>query len=192
MSWFVNVLPFVERNPGRQAWLPLAGQTFDPAVAWEAPPNASAATIRINAFLCPSSRAHDPHATPGLTSYVGLAGVDPDAARLPKTSPRAGFFGYDRTITAADLQAGISFTTMAAETDRDLGPWVAGGPSTDRGLDPEESVFLGVGRPFGGLHPGGANVLWVDGSVRFVADSVPPEEFRRLATLAGRDPNAAP
>jgi hypothetical protein len=44
---------------------------------------------------------------------------------------------------------------------------------------------VGPGRPFGGLHPGAANV-WVDGSVRFVTDSIPPERFRLLATLGDR------
>jgi hypothetical protein len=121
-----------------------------------------------------------------VTSYVGLAGIDPDAAALPKTSPRAGFFGYERTLSRDDVQAGISFTLMAAETDRDLGPWTAGGRPTVRGLDPEETDYIGIGRPFGGLHAGGAWTLWVDGSARFVRDGVPAEEFRRPATLADR------
>ncbi len=186
MSWFVSVLPFVARNPASRAWLPLVGQTFDPALAWDLPPNASAARIRLGAFLCPSRRHRDPPALPGVTTYVGLAGVDPDAVLLPKTNPRAGFFGYDRVLSRDDVRAGISYTTMAAETDRDLGPWVAGGPPTVRGLAPAETTYLGPGRPFGGLHAGGANVLWADAHVDFVIDSVPPSTFRLLSTLADR------
>jgi prepilin-type processing-associated H-X9-DG protein len=186
MSWFVSVLPFVERKQSARAWLPLVGQVFDPAVAWDRPPNESAAHLRLAAFLCPAALHRNPPAPDGVTTYVGLAGVDPDAALLPKTSPRAGFFGYDRVISRDDVRAGASYTTMAAETDRALGPWVAGGPPTDRGLDPEETAYVGTGRPFGGLHSGGANVLWVDASVRFAPDSIPPERFRLLATLADR------
>jgi prepilin-type processing-associated H-X9-DG protein len=34
-------------------------------------------------------------------------------------------------------------------------------------------------------HPGGVNVLFCDGSVRFVADGVDPEGWRALATRSG-------
>jgi hypothetical protein len=187
VSWYVSVLPFVGPNPPGRAWLPLVGQVFDPAVPWDRPPNESAAHRRVVAFLCPSSLRRDPPPPAGVTTYVGLAGIDPDAARLPKTSPRAGFFGYDRTISREDVGVGISFTTMVAETERDLGPWVAGGPPTVRGLDPEETTYVGPGRPFGGLHPGGGFTLRVDGSARFVPDSIPPDQFQDMATLAGRN-----
>lgn len=36
-------------------------------------------------------------------------------------------------------------------------------------------------------HPGGANDLWVDGSVRFIADSVDQKVFQALATRAGKE-----
>jgi len=49
---------------------------------------------------------------------------------------------------------------------------------------PEEVSLIGPGRPFGGLHRGGLNVLWVDGSVRFVSETIPPRLFRIQATLA--------
>ena len=136
-------------------------------------------------YLCPSLARPDPLRQPGLTTYVGLAGIDPDAARLPRQDRRAGVFGYDRVITRQDVTAGISFTMMVAETTRDLGPWVAGGPATVRGLAPDETRYVGTGRPFGGLHPDGANVLWVDASVRFVKDTVAPEVFWSQATLTG-------
>jgi prepilin-type processing-associated H-X9-DG protein len=119
-----------------------------------------------------------------VTTNVGLAGLDPDAVLLPRSSPRAGFFGYDRTISLADVRRGSSQTIMVAETDRDLGPWVAGGPPTVRGVDPKETHYLGVGRPFGGLHGRLSNILWVDGSVRPVLDDLPPTVFRMHATLA--------
>lgn len=179
MSWYVSVLPYVERNAAASAWVPL----LEPEIAWDAPPNNAAIHARLAVFLCPSTRYMGPREPAGVTSYIGLAGVDPDAVGLPKTSPRAGFFGYDRTISLDDVRRGSSQAMMVAESDRDLGPWVAGGPSTVRGLDPKETQYLGVGRPYGGLHPGIANTLRVDGSVHPLPDNISPIVFRLHATL---------
>ena len=46
----------------------------------------------------------------------------------------------------------------------------------------DESYF-GPGRPFGGLHRGGANVLHVDGSVLFLNDTIHQDVFRSLILL---------
>ncbi len=193
LSWMAAVLPYLaegqaagKQSPAQKKWQELGGQ-FDRKRAWDEPPNAAAAGVNVPAYLCPALGQPDPLRQVGLTTYAGLAGVGPDAARRPKDDRRAGVFGYDRVITRQDVTAGISFTMMVAETTRDLGPWVAGGPATVRGLAPDETQYVGVGRPFGGLHAGGANVLWVDTSVRFVKDSVAPEVFRAQATLAGAE-----
>jgi prepilin-type processing-associated H-X9-DG protein len=192
LSWFVSVLPYLDRKqPGSNAWEPLLGQ-FDPSRPWDVPPNAAAVRTRVLSFLCPAGPLLDPGSTPGLTSYVGLAGVDPDAAALPRSDPRAGFFGYDRTLAQTDVTAGISQTMMVAETGQANGPWVAGGPPTVRGVDPGETAYVGPGRPFGGLHPGGANVLRVDGSVEFVGDDVAPQRFRDAARIARPEEGAGP
>jgi len=54
-----------------------------------------------------------------------------------------------------------------------------------RGLDPANQPYLGKGRQFGGSHPGGAMVLFVDGSVHFIRDSIDPRAFEALSTIAG-------
>jgi prepilin-type processing-associated H-X9-DG protein len=43
--------------------------------------------------------------------------------------------------------------------------------------------YIGPGRPFGGLHQGGANVLHADGSVLFLNNSIRPDVFRSLILL---------
>jgi prepilin-type processing-associated H-X9-DG protein len=158
---------------------------------WKDPANSAILNTPLPVFRCPGDTNFEPHHRPGLTNYVGIAGIGPEAATLPKTNPRAGIFGYQRTVTGKDLHAGTSYTMLAAETAHDLGPWLAGGPSTVRSVPPTGNP-PGPGFPFGGLHRGGLYVLWADGSVRWVADSVPPEDFRAQATLAGKAENRPP
>jgi prepilin-type processing-associated H-X9-DG protein len=65
-----------------------------------------------------------------------------------------------------------------------------------RALDPDDKPYLGVGRPLGGTHFSenhvvkrghsiGCNALMVDGSVRFLSDSISPEVLEALVTIAG-------
>lgn len=123
--------------------------------------------------------------TPAEIHYVGIAGVGRDSPALPKEHPRAGVFGYDRQTRLEDIKDGAAATMMVAETALAVGPWIAGGPATVRGLDPDRKPYLGMGKQFGGRHNGGAMVLFADGSVRFVLDSIAPSAFEAVSTIAG-------
>jgi prepilin-type processing-associated H-X9-DG protein len=57
-----------------------------------------------------------------------------------------------------------------------------------RGLDPRRQPYIGDGRQFGGRHWGGANVVFADGSVRFVHEGIDPHVFEALSTIAGGEP----
>lgn len=185
LSWMVSLLPFLARPEGdtEGPWQALV-KKIDHNKGWDAPDNAAARTTNVPLFLCPAQRVFDPRTEPGRTTYVGVAGIDPDAARLPKEAPRAGFFGYDRHINLSEVTAGTSYTMMVVETGLDNGLWCAGGPPTVRGLSPDDQAPIGLGRPFGGFHPGGLNVLWADRSVHWVAENVDPALFRSWAVLS--------
>jgi prepilin-type processing-associated H-X9-DG protein len=183
LSWLAALGPFLPaETPVARERRKLFG-TIAEEKAWDAPANASVRQANVTAYLCPSY-FRDYRPAPGLTSYVGVAGIDPDATALPKSSGRAGLFGYDRVIARSDISAGISSTMAVVETTRDNGSWLAGGAATVRGLDPEESRYIGFGRPFGGLHPRGLNVLWADASVRFLKETIAAADFRAAAVLA--------
>ncbi|MFL5244032.1 MAG: DUF1559 domain-containing protein [Gemmataceae bacterium] len=189
MSWLVAILPYMN-PPGRaqphgervHAALKLY-EELDKTKAWDDAANLEAEKQYKGPYLCPS-RPEAEETGPRLTNYVGIAGLGVEAARLPPKDPRAGFFGYDRIVKAEDITRGTSATMMAAETAIDNGPWMAGGSSTVRGVNPEDRPFIGWKRPFGGLHPGGLNVLFVDGSVRFIQESVEPEVWLNQARIA--------
>jgi prepilin-type processing-associated H-X9-DG protein len=143
-------------------------------------------------FLCPNNPGRSTPDRPGLTHYVGISGLGPEAASLPLGYPRAGLthvragvFGHDRKLTCKEIADGTATTLLLAETAVDNGPWTAGGRPTVRGLDPSGLPFLGEGGQFGGTHRGGAMVAFADGSVRFLRSSVAPSTFEALATIAG-------
>jgi prepilin-type processing-associated H-X9-DG protein len=84
----------------------------------------------------------------------------------------------------SEITDGPANTMMVAETT-DRGPWTAGGRSTLRGLDPTIQTYIGKGRQFGGNHRRGVRVLFADGSVRFLSETIEPRVFEALATVAG-------
>ncbi len=183
LSWQAVVLPFLAENtPAGKKWAKLAGEiAFQDA--WDVPANAEPRRTTVSTFLCPAFAQGFSTGQLGLTCYVGVAGVGLDAASLPLSNPQAGFFGYNRTLKEANISASLSSTMMVVETTCDNGPWIAGGPPTVRGLDPNCNQYTGYLQPFGGLHLHGLNVLWADGSVRFVDDGKPADDFRALAQI---------
>lgn len=189
LSWEAAILPYLaEGTPAGKKWVELSGE-IEFKEAWDAPANAAPRRKNVAPFLCPAFVRGLSQGQHGLTAYVGVAGVGPDAAELSLTDPRAGFFGYDRRPTRADISAGISNTMMVVETARENGPWLAGGAATTRGLDPNCEDYIGRGRPFGGLHREGLNALWADGSVQRVNENVAPMAFRASARIARENDN---
>jgi prepilin-type processing-associated H-X9-DG protein len=193
LSWVAILLPYIgERDSVTNKRYKALADKLDLSRGWASPRNAELLNTALSVCLCRSHPEFEPRPVPGVTHFVGLSGIGPNAAELPTSSPRAGIFGYDRRVRRQDLTAGLSCTMMIVETTYHNGPWLAAGEPTVRELAPDETHYIGRGRPFGGLHSGGLNVLWADGSVRWVSDRVPPEDFRTFATLAGKPEGPGP
>lgn len=137
---------------------------------------------------CPADRNHRDARLPRPTNYVGIAGLSVDAATLPVDDPRAGFFGYDRVTRVQDIKDGLAETMVVAETEKITGSWTAGGIATIHGLDPAAQPYIGRGHQFGGLHRSGVFVLFADGSVRLLADTIDPKIFEAYSTIASDNP----
>jgi hypothetical protein len=182
LSWEAALVPYLSESAAtKKRWDKLEQEiAFDRA--WDDPTNAGLRQ-NVTPFLCPTF-AHDlPAGQVGLSSTIGIAGVGLESPQLPRKDPRAGFFGYDRRIKQTDITAGTSATMMATETTQDNGPWAAGGPATVRGLDPDARIYIGRGRPLGGLHREELNVLWADGSARVIRETINPDVFREQARI---------
>src|SRR5258707_951257 len=96
LSWMVTLLPYIE---GQSVF-----EKFDREKAWDAPENRPAVMQPMLTYLSDKNPNKQLPDSPALSHYVGMAGVGLDAATLPASDPRAGFFGYDRKITAKDIK----------------------------------------------------------------------------------------
>ena len=178
LSWLFGIDPHMEARMDPD-WH--KGQSK----AWDAPENRKLLRIGARNYRCPASAVQKLPDGACPTHYVGIAGVGADAAWLPASDARAGVFGFHRRLKESDIKDGLAVTLLAVETDWEIGPWVAAGPATTRGLDPDRRPYLGVGRPFGGLHRGGGMVAFADASVCFVREAIEPQVLEALATVAG-------
>ena len=196
MSWYaytLNVLDVGPPNPDpqakhrRPAGLADLLASFDPAGGWNAPQNQPLANYRLAAAICPAQVREYPAGSPVPTNYIAVGGIglDTPAKSLADAGSSAGAYRYDGATPDSAFKDGRQQTAQIVETNTDVGPWLRGGPSTLRGLDPARTPYLGPGRPFGGCHPGGAYIAMADGSVLFRKDTIDPAIFRAMFTLAG-------
>ncbi len=181
LSWLAGILP----QMGHADWR----SRLEPGLAWNSPHNKPIAARElpeaVNPLLGPGVTA----AGFPVTHYVGLAGVGDDAALLPKDSPRAGMFGYNRSTRIEDIRDGASNTIALVGVREDLGPWAAGGRGTVRALT--QRPYVNGPDGFGSGLPHGMSVAMADGSVRFLSADVDPKIVEQLATINGGEPVTA-
>jgi hypothetical protein len=191
VAYTLNVLNEGPPNPTPETKLRRTGTLtdaiakFDPATAWNAPGNADLASFRLTTARCPAVATDPPAGGPAPTNYVATGGLGLAAPTKSIDEAGAGAYRYVGPTPDARITDGLRQTAQIIETTRDPGPWLQGGPSTLRGLDPADLPYAGVGRPFGGCHPGGTYASMADGSVQFLKDTIDPGIVRSMFTIAG-------
>lgn len=189
ISWVPAMLMlFNQRRQATEEFMSMV----DPSLPWHEGKNAELAHKPLFVLMCPASPAEKTHDGYFQTQYLGISGLDPGGADLPldqPLSPRAGCFRYASATPLALISQydGLSQSILFAETQRNIGPWMQGGPTTVRGCDDSEDApaIVGTNGQFGGLHPEGANCAMADGSMRVFTPQVNPRVFRALCTIAG-------
>jgi hypothetical protein len=181
-SWIFILSPFCESMMDPN-W------KINPMKSWDDPENRYVREATLAFVICPLGVQKQSN----VTHFVGIAGVGKNAATLPVGDSRIGFFGFDRLITTKDIKDGTANTISIAETNRDVGPWIAGGYTTTRGLDPNQPPYIGDEGQFYSRH--GTSSLWggeirinavfIDGSVRSFNETLDPKIWEALATIAG-------
>jgi type II secretory pathway pseudopilin PulG len=194
LSWLVDAMPFIEQNE--------IYNNLDRERGWQDEPNLIPKVPKrdphddhiigppipvgeFKLFRCPADPTVSRPDAAGLTNYVGISGVGADAADLRLGYPGVGFFGCERQLKIEDIKDGLANTIAVMETNRDIGPWTAGGFATVRPLDPAMAPYLGAGRSFGSGHWRCTQAVFADGSVHALTKSIQPEVLEALATIAG-------
>jgi prepilin-type processing-associated H-X9-DG protein len=175
LSWAASLLPFLEEAT--------VYSTLDTKQPWNSQANSAALQATLSVFQNPSQRGV--RQNPSSGDYIGVAGIGPDAAELPKTDPRAGVFGYDRKVGFRDITDGSSNTIMFGDASAPNVSMFAGGRDTVRGFS--QSPYINGPDGFGSPHPGGMHFAFVDGSVRFFSANVDEKVLEGLATIAGSE-----
>ncbi len=162
-SWRVALLPFLERQDLYNAY------HFDEP--WDSPANQALANRMPAIFKCPSSP--DPA---NVTNYMLVVG--------PETPFEEGQWRRFRDITD-----GTANTIMFVEVKGTNVNWLEPTdiPFSEAALWPN-AVGGKNATGVGSYHPGGMNVAFMDGSVRFIADTIDPKIWKALLTHAGGEP----
>jgi len=187
LSWIADSLEYLSQK--RQNTAELAGK-LERTAAWDSVRNRELAKTPIKLFLCPGASPEQQPGDPAIAQFVGLGGIAPDGASLglgPPVPSRAGCFRYDSPTPLVTIREGdgLGATLLFGETNRDLGPWIRGGPSTVRMLDVSPDAPSIVGEQFGNF-PGLAGFGLADGSAKFFSDRMNRDVIRSMFTIAGR------
>lgn len=153
----------------------------DRSQSWRAAVNDSFVRRRATELQWPDLPRNVSESGYPATHLAGMSGVGADAARLPKSDPRAGIFGEDRRTTIDDIRDGLSSTIMVVGVEHRPAAWASGYEGL-RSLTAEPYLAGPDGLGTGQLD--GMFVLLADGSVRFVPKETDPRILRRMAAMA--------
>ena len=158
-SWRVLILPYMGDGS--------LYDMIDLEEPWDSPNNLALADMMPDIYRCPNSSAN----VSGLeTNYAMIVGP--------------GTISDGPTATKmADIEDGASHTIMVVEVE-----WTGINWMQPQDLDTETMSFR-VNDPkdtgIGSSHVGGANVVFCDGSVHFLDDSIVPEQIEAMTTIEG-------
>ncbi len=155
-SWQTLLLPDLDQSDLYNA--------LDLKKPWDDPVNLSLFHTQVEIFRSPAVQEDR---IPGLalTHYEGNVRV----------------VGGTRGLKLADVTDGASNTILAGEIAGGFQPW--GKPGHWR--DPADGINRDPARGFGSRFPGGTNVNLLDGSVKFIKNTIDPRLLKALSTPAG-------
>jgi prepilin-type N-terminal cleavage/methylation domain-containing protein/prepilin-type processing-associated H-X9-DG protein len=212
VTLYVALLPYLEQDALYQRWdFAQYGNNLGPYPTATASHVIALAVCPSDALPRPAVDQNDTSPSPrhwGLVSYGGNAGI-----RATGWETRDGIFFGGSAVRIADVTDGTSNTLLLGERNHwdpnyDLlcpkdpigtNGWWAYADAADVLLSaavplnyqvPPTATSCGDVKAdrlcaFGSRHPGGANFALADGSVRFLADSIPLATLQGLSTRAG-------
>lgn len=173
-AWSTRILPYLDQNG--------LFQKIDFKAAWDSPKNTAWTRQNLSLFACPSSWKN----YAGLTDYAGISGSSHKATRdIGRNGILFPLDPTERPVTIASIIDGSSNTIAIAEaiavSEDNYGYWSCGAHCL--GHD-EGSINNRRGSldEIASLHPGGANSVFADGSVRFLSETLSLDVIAALCT----------
>jgi prepilin-type processing-associated H-X9-DG protein len=195
IAWNVHLLPFLEQAA---LW-----NAFDFSIASYEPANKAVGANVVEVFLCPSTEEESLHQTKGLwqgtafSDYAGIYGVE--GGDRTASDPHAkqwlgdewlGVMLYEEPVAPREITDGLAKTACIAETvlrRRIESEWVNGhNLFAHEGSSPINQAS-GLGNEIGSPHPGGASLVFCDGHVEFITESIEQTVLNAMLTKAGGD-----
>ncbi|MFK7767655.1 MAG: DUF1559 domain-containing protein [Mariniblastus sp.] len=173
LAWSAFLLPFLDQKN--------VYDQLDLKTPFDSLENEEAAATIIPVFVCPSSqRGSKTTNGRGPCDYGGIYG---ERISGPNNPPK-GTMLHDIAIALRDVTDGSSNTLIIAEDSgwRD-GQWINGRNIFDQAFPINDAPFFE--NDIRSEHPQGANALWCDGSVRFLAESTDLQTLAAICTRAG-------
>ena len=173
-AWSAAILPNLERGNVYEA--------IDYTVPFDHPNNASAGATVLPVYMCPSVEP-DPTARLGETHYGGLFGET-----LVNSTKDDGVLVYDRFIRFRDCFDGLSQTIVVSEDV--VGPhgqWINGSNVFVQSHGINDDRAWKFDNEIRSLHPAGAPVTLLDGSVHFLNESIDRRVLGSLITRSNRE-----
>ena len=158
-SWQTQMLPFVDQAP--------LYNSINLDQPWNDTANSPMFRNSIATYLNPGVAASQFAADGSAASHYSL---------------NSGLTTVPQPLSLRDVTDGTSNTLYAGEAVGNFKGW--GDPANTR--DPAAGLNAGPDG-FGGPYVGGANLLMMDGSVRFVANDVDPAVLKAIATPSGNE-----
>lgn len=160
-SWRILILPFLDRQDLYEQW-----RLDEP---WDSSHNRPLAEQKVKVFQCPSVH----HAAEAFTSYLAVVG--------PGMAWEQG-----KCLTVRDFPDSVSDTIMVVEIAGAEVNWAAPVDMDRAAMSP---AINDEPRPsISSRHPGVANVLFADGSVKVLGTELEVEIVEALLTRDGGEP----
>ncbi len=155
-SWQTHLLPYMDQS--------VVYQSIDLDSAWDDPGQSGMFQTIIPLYHHPSQTVFFTDGGHATSHYTGNVNV----------------LLQDSQLTMRDVTDGTSNTIAAGEVTAGFKAW--GDPTNLR--DPANGIGGGADQ-FGSAHEGGAFMMFMDGSVRFVSENIDPQVLEGLSTPNG-------
>ncbi len=191
-AWSALLLPFLEQDP---LW-----RQLDTSLRFNAEENRPATSTVVSTYLCPSTVRRLDNRRDDFTGDINQNNKIDDGEGMACTD-YGGNFGlqqygddgrpqglliYNAPIRAAEVTDGLSNTWIVGETSGRPYGWANGRNIFDTTTRPNNEPLRTSNELFSD-HPGGVNVVFCDGSVKFLAEQIELSVLFGLCTRAGQE-----